>query len=434
MFVKNPGFTIAVVAALALGIGADTAIFSVVNTVLLKPLSYPEPDRIVQFMNTYKGGRDAGAAATEFEMWREQTNAFQDVAAYSNSGGMNLTGSIPEQVHGMHVTEAYFRLFGAQFIEGRGFTTAEDSPHGGNVVVISDELWKRRFGGDPNLAGKAISIANEPYTVVGVTGPQFDTDPAADLWLPYQFDPATKDQAHYFVVAGRMKPGVTLEQGRAQLGLAYSAFRRRFPEADPQNSFSADLLKDRVVSDVRSSLLVLIGAVSFVLLIACANVANLLMVRAAGRSREFAIRSALGAGRARIIRQLLTESVLLALTGGVLGLALGLERCAGAAGRKSGRYSAGRRKRRGGRPGLARSFVYAGNLAGDRNSLWTCSGAGRVEAGLKQFDEREQPRIGIESAPQQDEIAAGNQRGVSWRSFCSWELRCSSAHLLRCAW
>ena len=324
MFVQNPGFTIAVVAALALGIGADTAIFSVVNTVLLKPLSYPDPDRIVQFMNTYKGGEDAGAAATEFEMWREQTSAFQDVAAYSNSGGMNLTGAVPEQVHGVHVSEAYFRLFGAHFVQGRGFTTAEDLPHGGNVVVISGGLWKRKFGSDPQLAGKTISIASQPYTIVGVTGPEFDTDPASDLWIPYQFDPNTRDQAHYFFAAGRLKPGVTLAQGKAQLKLAYAEFRRRYKEASPDNNFSAELLKDSVVSDVRSSLLVLIGAVSFVLLIACANVANLLMVRAAGRSREFAIRAALGAGRARIIRQLLTESILLALTGGVLGLTLGL--------------------------------------------------------------------------------------------------------------
>ena len=324
MFVQNPGFTIAVVAALALGIGADTAIFSVVNTVLLKPLSYPDPDRIVQFMNTYKGGEDAGAAATEFEMWKEQTSAFQDVAAYSNSGGMNLTGAVPEQVHGVHVSEAYFRLFGAHFVQGRGFTTAEDLPHGGNVVVISGGLWKRKFGSDPQLAGKTISIASQPYTIVGVTGPEFDTDPASDLWIPYQFDPNTRDQAHYFFAAGRLKPGVTLAQGKAQLKLAYAEFRRRYKEASPDNNFSAELLKDSVVSDVRSSLLVLIGAVSFVLLIACANVANLLMVRAAGRSREFAIRAALGAGRARIIRQLLTESILLALTGGVLGLTLGL--------------------------------------------------------------------------------------------------------------
>jgi len=324
MFVQNPGFTIAVVAALALGIGADTAIFSVVNTVLLKPLSYPDPDRIVQFMNTYKGGEDAGAAATEFEMWKEQTSAFQDVAAYSNSGGMNLTGAVPEQVHGVHVSEAYFRLFGAHFVQGRGFTTAEDLPHGGNVVVISGGLWKRKFGSDPQLAGKTISIASQPYTIVGVTGPEFDTDPASDLWIPYQFDPNTRDQAHYFFAAGRLKPGVTLAQGKAQLKLAYAEFRRRYKEASPDNNFSAELLKDSVVSDVRSSLLVLIGAVSFVLLIACANVANLLMVRAAGRSREFAIRAALGAGRARIIRQLLTESILLALTGGVLGITLGL--------------------------------------------------------------------------------------------------------------
>jgi putative ABC transport system permease protein len=324
MFVQNPGFTIAVVAALALGIGADTAIFSVVNTVLLKPLNYPDPDRLVQFMNTYHGGEDAGAAATEFEAWKEQTSAFQDVAAYSSSGGMNLTGTIPEQVHGVHVTEAYFRLFGAHFVEGRGFTVAEDSPHGGNVVVVSGGLWKRKFGGDPRLAGKTISIANLPYTVVGVTNPDFDTDPSADLWIPYQFDPNTHDQAHYFLAAGRLKPGVTLTQGQAQLKLAYAEFRRKYKEASAENNFSAQLLKDSVVSDVRSSLLVLIGAVSFVLLIACANVANLLMVRAAGRSREFAIRAALGAGRTRIIRQLLTESVLLALTGGVLGLALGM--------------------------------------------------------------------------------------------------------------
>jgi len=247
------------------------------------------------------------------------------VAGYDFGGpGFNLTGAVPEQIHGLHVTKDYFRLFGAPVMLGRTFTTQEDSPNGGKVVVLSYGLWQRKFGGNPQIVGSAISLGNEPYTVVGVLGKDFDTDPVADVWLPFQFDPNSQDQAHYFVGAGRLKAGITLAQANAQLKVAADQFRRRYPnEFGPQDGFAVQPLRDSIVSDVRKSLLVLVGAVSFVLLIACANVANLLLVRATGRKREFAIRAAMGAGRGRIIRQLLTESVLLSLIGGVLGLILG---------------------------------------------------------------------------------------------------------------
>ncbi|MGC2162301.1 MAG: ABC transporter permease [Silvibacterium sp.] len=325
MFAKNPGFTFAAVAALALGIGANTAIFTVVNTVLLKPLTYPDPGRIVMLMHTYPGGDGGSASVTDLHAWQQQTSVLQDVAAYDFGGpGYNLTGDRPEQVHGIHVTQRYFALFGAPVILGRTFTPQEDSPNGGHVIVISYGLWQRRFGGDPNIVGKALSLGNEPYTILGVIGKSFNTDPEADIWLPFQFDPNSNDQGHYFLAAARLKPGVTLAQANAQLKIAADQFRRRYPNMlDPKESYGVQPLRDAIVSDVRSSLFVLIGAVGFVLLIACANVANLLLVRATGRRREFAIRAAMGAGRARIIRQLLTESILLSVTGGILGLILG---------------------------------------------------------------------------------------------------------------
>ena len=325
MFASNPGFTLAALAALALGIGANTAIFTVVNTVLLKPLTYPDPGRIVMFLHVSPEGSGPGASATEFHTWQQQSDVVQDVAAYDFGGpGYNLTGDRPELVQGIHVTQRYFALFGAPVILGRTFTQQEDSPNGGHVVVISYGLWQRRFGGDPHIVGKALPLGNEPYTIVGVLGKSFYTDPPSDIWLPFQFDPNSNDQGHYFFASGRLKPGVTLAQANAQMKIAADQFRRRYPTfIDPKESYGVEPLRDAVVSDVRSSLFVLIGAVCFVLLIACANVANLLLVRATGRKREFAIRSAMGAGRGRIIRQLLTESIMLAVAGGALGLILG---------------------------------------------------------------------------------------------------------------
>src|SRR6202522_2999022 len=328
MLIANPAFTITAIAALALGIGANTAIFTVVNTVLLKPLDYPEPDRLVQFLNIDPDASSHFASPTNFLNWKDQTSVLQDVAAYDDAGpGFNLTGAVPELVHGIHVSRDYFALFGAPVMLGRTFNQQEDSPNGGKVVVISYGLWKRKFGGNPNIAGTSISLGDESYIILGVTGKSFVTDPEADLWLPFQFDPNTTNQGHYFLVAGRLKPGVTLAQANAQLKIAAAQFRRRYPDAvaamDPRGTFGTQRLRDHVVAGARSSLLVLLGAVGFVLLIACANVANLLLVRATGRKREFAIRAAVGAGRARIIRQLLTESIVLSITGGVLGLILG---------------------------------------------------------------------------------------------------------------
>ena len=325
MFSKNPGFTIAAIAALALGIGTNTAIFTVVNAVLLKPLTYPDSERIVQFQLTSPDGKGIAASIPKFFKWKAQTDAFQDVAAYDFGGpGFNLTGGSPEQVHGIHVSDGYFRLFGAPVMLGRTFTPQEDSPNGGKVVVLSYGLWTRRLGSNPNIVGSTISLGNEAYTIVGVLGKSFFSDPEADIYLPFQFDPNSANQGHYFLAAGRLKPGVTLAQANALLKVTADQFRHQYPEAlGPKDGFAVQPLRDSIVSDVRSSLLIMLGAVSLVLLIACANVANLLLIHATGRKREFAIRAALGAGRARIILQLLTESVLLSVTGGILGLLLG---------------------------------------------------------------------------------------------------------------
>ena len=324
LFRKSPGFTLAAVSALALGIGANTAVFTVVNAVLLKPLGYRDAGRLVLFDIMDSDGRYPNASIPNFRIYQQQTSVFSDVAAFDFGGpGFNITGDRPEQVHGMHVTEGYFRLFGAPVMLGRTFTPQEDSPNGGKVVVLSYGLWQRGSAGIPKVVGQTLSLGNEPYTIVGVLGKQFQSDPEADIWLPFQFEPNSTNQGHYFLASAMLRPGITLAQANAQMKLAASQFHRIYPESNPQQSFEVAPLRDSIVGDARKSLLILLGAVSLVLLIACANVANLLLVRATGRKREFAIRSALGAGRGQIIRQLLTESVLLALSGGILGLALG---------------------------------------------------------------------------------------------------------------
>jgi putative ABC transport system permease protein len=324
---KSPAFTVIAILVIAVGIGVNTAVFSVINAVLLKPLTYPDPQALVQLMNTGPRGSFPGANIPKFNIWLHQSSVFQQVAAYDWGGaGMNLTGGDhPEQVQGIHVSAGYFALFGAPLAAGRTFTSAEDSPHGGNVVVLSYGLWKSRFGGNSKIVGSTIQLDGQSFLVVGVIGRGFVTDTPADLWVPFQFDLASQDMAHFFTVAARLKPGVTLPRANAQLRVAADQYRRLYGanSLPPEGGFGVVSLQESMIGDTRFPLLVLLGAVGFVLLIACANVANLMLARASARRRELATRAALGAGRGQIVRQLLTESLTLSLAGGLLGLILG---------------------------------------------------------------------------------------------------------------
>ena len=322
----SPGFSATAIAVLALGIGASTAIFSVVNAVLLEPLPFPDPDRIVMLMNSSPQGNYPAASVPKYNVWRRQTQVLSDIAAYDTGGpGINLSGDRPEQIKGIHASHEFFHLFGIGTVQGRTFTADEDRPGGGKLVVLSEGLWRRRYGSDRGMVGKTIELGGEPYEVIGVVAHSFAIDPPPDLYLPFQADPNSTNQGHYFQSAARLKPGVSLSAAKAALDLAGGEFRRLFPNAiGPKNSFSVESMREMTVSNVRSALYVLLGAVGCLLLIACANVASLLLARATGRSREIAIRAAIGAGRGRIVRQLLTESLLLAVVGGILGLALGV--------------------------------------------------------------------------------------------------------------
>ena len=252
----------------------------------------------------------------------------EDVTAFRN-GLVNYTGGdVPEQLRWAQASVDYFRLFGTPIVQGRAFAPDEDLPNGPQVVLISEQLWERRFDRDPDIVGRSLSLSAEPHVVIGVVGDSFDFrdfGSAPDVWTPFQLDPNSDAQGHYFTVAGRLRPGVSLTQAQTALEHSSVAYTERFPDTLGDDAvFGAEPIQEMLVSNVRSLLFVLMGAVGFLLLIACANVANLLLVRATGRKREIAVRTAIGAGRGRIVRQLLTESVVLSVTGGALGLVLGV--------------------------------------------------------------------------------------------------------------
>jgi putative ABC transport system permease protein len=332
MLGRNPGFTIVAIITLALGVGANTVIFSVINAVLLKPLPFPEPDRLALVWETRLDSPDSLniVSAPNFLDWQQRNDVFENMAMFDSAGrGYNLSGGgEPERVSGVRVSWNFFETLGVRPRLGRGFLPEEETPGKHRVVVLGDGLWRSHYGGDPALLGRAIKVDGEDYTVVGVMPPEFEFQfwsSRRQLWVPIVYTAGDRERgSHSFVAFARLKPGVTLAEASAEMDAVGRSLAQAYPEANAGKSAVVVPMADYGQSYYRATWLALLAVAGFVLLIACVNVANLLMARGAARQREFAIRLALGASRWRTVRQLLTESLLLALAGGFSGVLIAL--------------------------------------------------------------------------------------------------------------
>lgn len=332
MLLKKPGFTLIAVLTLALGIGANTAIFSVVNGVLLKPLPYRAPEQLVRLFESSQSQPRFPMAQGNFQDYREQNSTLSGLALYTRQDVELSQDDKPEQLAGLAITAGYFDLLGVQPLLGREFRREDELPKSAPVVILSHALWQRRFNSDSGIIGKAVTLSGRPFTIVGVMPPgvqhvggDYRSMPhgeTVDVWGPLELRPQASRGSHFCNAIGRLKPGVSVAQAAADLNVIAGRLAQQFPNTNQGWRIALKPLHEEIVGRSQTTLLVLFGAVFFVLLIACVNVANLLLARAAAREREMAVRAAVGAGRARIVRQLLTESLLLAVVSSAAGVLL----------------------------------------------------------------------------------------------------------------